>query len=68
MGKYDLPANVEKVLEVSGKEKVTLFGYSQGTASTTYSLATKQDYWADKANRFISLAHCVVVTDENADP
>ena len=28
MGKYDLPANVEKVREISGKDKVTLIGYS----------------------------------------
>ena len=28
MGKYDLPANVEKVLEVTGRSKVTLIGFS----------------------------------------
>ena len=40
MGKYDLPANVERVLQESGKDKVTLLGFSQGTASTFYGLAT----------------------------
>ena len=28
MGVYDVPAAVEKMLEVTGKEKVTLMGYS----------------------------------------
>ena len=32
MGLYDVPAFVEKMLEVTGKPKVTLLGYSQGSA------------------------------------
>ena len=28
MGKYDIPANVKKIIEVTGKPKVTLMGYS----------------------------------------
>ena len=28
MGLYDLPANIDKIREVTGKEKVTLIGYS----------------------------------------
>ena len=32
MGIYDVPAFIDKMLEVTGKHKVTLFGYSMGTA------------------------------------
>ena len=32
MGYYDLPADIDKILEVTGKSKVTLMGYSQGTS------------------------------------
>ena len=32
MGEYDIPAFVEKVIEVTGEPKVTLVGYSQGGA------------------------------------
>ena len=28
MGLYDIPAMIEKIVEVTGKPKVTLFGYS----------------------------------------
>lgn len=28
MGKYDQPANIKKILEVTGKEKLTYIGYS----------------------------------------
>ena len=32
MGVIDVPAVTEKMLEVTGKEKITLMGYSQGTS------------------------------------
>ena len=32
MGMYDVPAFIDKMLEVTGKPKVTLMGYSMGTA------------------------------------
>ena len=32
MGMYDVPAFIDKMLEVTGKPKVTLIGYSMGTA------------------------------------
>ena len=31
MGKYDLPSNIDKVLELTGVEKIIYFGHSQGT-------------------------------------
>ena len=32
MGVYDLPAFIDKIIEVTGKPKVTLVGYSMGSA------------------------------------
>ena len=32
MGLYDQPANIDKILEETGKKKVTYIGYSQGTS------------------------------------
>ena len=39
-GTIDIPAQLEKLLEVTGKEKAILGGYSQGTSALYYALAT----------------------------
>ena len=59
MGIYDLPAEIDKILEVTGKPKLTLIGYSQGTSQTYYGLAKKQDYFAERLHRFVALASCI---------
>ena len=59
MGAYDIPACVDRILEVTGKPKVTLMGYSQGSAQIYYGLAKKQDYFAPRVHRFIGLASCI---------
>lgn len=58
LGKYDIPAFVEKVREVTGKPKVTLIGYSQGGAQIFYGLATDQDWFAERVHRFVALSPC----------
>ena len=35
MGEYDLPAQIDKVLEVTGKKKLTYVAHSQGTSHDT---------------------------------
>ena len=32
MGKYDVPANVDKIRAVTGRDKITYIGHSQGTS------------------------------------
>ena len=59
MGAYDIPACVDRILEVTRKPKVTLMGYSQGSAQIYYGLAKKQDYFAPRVHRFIGLASCI---------
>ena len=63
MGIYDVPAFIDKVLEVTGKPKVTLIGYSMGTAQIYYGLAKKQDYFAERVNRYVAQATCAVVPE-----
>lgn len=34
MGEFDIPAMIDKVLEVSGEEKIFYIGHSMGTTGT----------------------------------
>jgi len=45
MGTYDQPANIKKILEVTGKEDLTYIGYSQGNQQMFYGLATNFDFF-----------------------
>ena len=58
MGKYDMPVFVDKVIEVTGKPKITIMGYSTGGAQMMYALATDQDYYAERTHRFVGLSSC----------
>ena len=59
MGLYDLPAEIDKVLEVTRKPKVTFLGYSQGGSQAYYAMAKNQDYFAKRVHRFVSMASCL---------
>lgn len=58
MGQYDIPAFVNKMLEVSGAPKVTLMGYSNGAVQIFYALAKQQDFYASRVNRFVAMSSC----------
>ena len=45
MGIYDQPAFIDKILEVTGKDKVTYVGFSNGTAQMFYGLAKLHDQY-----------------------
>ena len=60
MGKYDVPAMLNKITEVSGTKKVSYVGYSQGTSQMFYALATNEKKIADKLDRAIMMAPCIV--------
>ena len=65
MGIYDLPAEIDKVLEVTGKEKLTYIGYSLGTMQMFLGLAVMQDeYFADKVNKVVAMAPCMYIEPE----
>lgn len=44
MAKYDCPAAIDKVLELSGKEKTYWIGHSMGTALGYGTIATNPEY------------------------
>ena len=61
MGKYDVPANVAKVTEVAGVEKVSYIGFSLGTSQMFYALATGDATVNAKVDRAILMAPSVYI-------
>ena len=55
MGKYDQPAFIDKILEVTMEKKVTYIGYAQGTAQMLYALGTG-DYLNNKLRDVILMS------------
>ena len=55
-GKYDLTAQVQKAIDMSGQEKVTFMGHSQGTTQMFYELSQNQDWINERVNLFVALA------------
>jgi pimeloyl-ACP methyl ester carboxylesterase len=65
MGRYDVPANIQYVLEKTGKSKLSYIGHSQGTSQMFAALsdsATK-DYVNSKVDVFIALAPIVYLAN-----
>ena len=63
MGIYDDVANIKKMKEVSGADKVFYIGYSQGTIQMFYALAHKnleEEFFADSLHKFVAFAPCTV--------
>ena len=60
MGKYDLPAMIDKVKKHSGFEKIHYIGYSQGAAQMLSALSHKEYGLQDSILKFIALSPCVM--------
>ena len=58
-GMIDIPAQMEVAMAVTGKSKVTLFGYSQGSAASMYGMAKRQDWYAEHLDRAVMMGVCV---------
>ena len=67
MGISDLPALLGKVKEVSGNDKVTYIGYSQGTTQMFYGLASQEETFADLVDKTIMLGPAVYNMRETTD-
>ena len=64
MGKYDIPAFIDKIIEVTGAPKVTYIGYSLGTNQMFYGLGTMEEiYYQHKLDRFIALSPCLYLSE-----
>ncbi|OWR49465.1 lysosomal acid lipase [Danaus plexippus plexippus] len=57
-GIYDLPASIDKVLEVTGLPKIMYIGFSMGTTSFFITLSEKPEY-NDKVLAYMALAPAV---------
>lgn len=55
MGLHDLPAVINKALQVSGASKLTYIGHSQGTTQMFYALSKNEAYYLDRVNLFVAL-------------
>ena len=63
---YDDVANIEGIKSVTGEDKITYLGYSQGTIQMHYALAHDEDLWfQDNLKRVIQLAPCFVADVPN---
>ena len=60
MGKYDDPANIKKIKEVTGKDKIFYMGYSQGTIQMFYGLIKLGKDMSDSLHKVVQLAPCMI--------
>ena len=67
MGDYDIPATVDYILKATGRKKLALFGYSQGTTVCFYSLATHKEFFREKINIFVSIAPVITMKYAKSD-
>lgn len=49
MGKYDIPATIDYILKVSGKEALHIIAYSQGTMSS-FAMLSEMPIYNDKVS------------------
>ena len=59
MAKYDLPAFILKIEQVTGKDQVAYIGYDQGATQMLYGLAHfEKQFFAQHLSKAILLAPC----------
>jgi len=59
MGRYDQPANIKKILEVTGKDELTYIGYSQGNQQMFYGLGTDFEFFDRHLRDAILISPCI---------
>ena len=60
LAKYDLPAEIDTVLAVTGKPKLKYVGYSRGSSIMFIGLALNEEsYFASRVSKFIAIAPCI---------
>ena len=68
MGIYDDVANIKKMKEHSGAEKVFYLGYSQGTVQMFYALShLEEDFFVDNLYKFVALAPCTLCSQDGPE-
>lgn len=65
MGQYDIKANIDFILKMTGKKKLTYVGHSQGTSQMFAALGRKEtaQFVNARVNKFIALAPIVFLAN-----
>ncbi|KAJ4452217.1 hypothetical protein ANN_03735 [Periplaneta americana] len=66
-GVYDLPAVIDYILEMTGKEKIFYVGHSMGNA-IFYVMMSQRPEYNDKVTAMISLAPIAYMNEERTGP
>lgn len=69
IAKYDIPAVISYIKDVTGSSKVSYVGFSMGTTQMFYGLAKPelQKFYSESLNLFVALAPCTKVTHASVD-
>lgn len=65
MGEYDLPSQLNYIKKITGQEKVTYVGHSQGTSQMFSALATNEQFIKSRVNLFVALAPTTNLANSN---
>ena len=55
MGKYDLPAEIDYIINITGQSKITYVGHSMGGTQMITGLSMNPEYFSEKINLFVGL-------------
>jgi len=55
MGKYDIPATIDFILNLTNVKKLTYIGHSQGTTQLFAAMSNDIEYYNSKLNGFVAL-------------
>ena len=68
MGRYDVKANLELILKLTGKEKLVYIGHSQGTSQMFAALTDPEvsDYVNSKVSKYLALAPVVFLPNQES--
>ena len=56
LGIYDKKAAINEVLRVTGVQKLTYLGHSQGVTEMLVAITEDGSYWKDRLNLFVALS------------
>jgi hypothetical protein len=60
VGAYDLPANIDKIKEVTGYEKILYLGHSVGTNQLLHGFTLRPAYFKESLLKVVGMTPCFV--------
>jgi len=67
MGKYDIPAVIEHIVDNTSNDTISYIGHSQGTTQLYYGLSELQEYYDSRLNIFVALGPVTKITNEESN-